>query len=264
MTRETTSFATTNTNHRTTGPERPNPERLRGSRVLVTGARGFIGHHLVRRLIADGVSVHATTRADLRPQSGVHWWRVDLSDPERTTEVIRRVQPDVIVHLASRAEGTRSWELVVPMINSNLLSAVNLLTAAATVPGCRVVLAGSVEEHTDPASGLGTRSPYAASKVAATAFATHFRDLSDVPLGAPVSIRDALSLIAGAVGSAAAPAFGALPDRPGERDRVADPDPRRRYLGWSAGTDLLTGIARAVAGDRERGTASALPVGRHG
>jgi len=155
---------------------------LQRARVLVTGARGFIGRHLVRRLLAEGASFHATTRAAPLEQPGVRWWQLDLSDAERTADVVRQARPDVIIHLASRAQGTRSLELVLPMINDNLLSAVNVMTAAATVPGCRVVLAGSLEEHGDIGANPAGRSPYAASKVAATAFAALFRDLSDLPV----------------------------------------------------------------------------------
>ncbi|TQM09952.1 NAD-dependent epimerase/dehydratase family protein [Pseudonocardia kunmingensis] len=156
--------------------------RLRRATVLVTGARGFIGRHLVRRLLMEGALIHATTRAAPVEQRGVRWWQLDLSDAERTADVVRQVRPDVIIHLASRAQGTRSLELVLPMINDNLLSAVNVMNAAATVPGCRVVLAGSLEEHGDIGADTAGGSPYAASKVAASAFAALFRDLSDLPV----------------------------------------------------------------------------------
>jgi UDP-glucose 4-epimerase len=319
MTFERASLETGSADPVETSPDAFAPERLRSRRVLVTGARGFIGRHLARRLVGGGVEVHATTRAAPPRQAGVRWWNVDLSDPARTGDVVGHVQPDVIVHLAGRAEGTRNLEVVVPMLNDNVLSAINVMTAGAAIPDCRVVLAGSVEEHCDLEPGQGARSPYAASKVAATTFATLFRDVSDLPVvvlrlamvygpdepnrqrlvpyvvdslldgvaprlssgmrridwvyvddvvdallagaiepaalgrvldigsGTLASIRDVALTIADVIGSGLLPAFGAIPDRRGDRDLLADPNPARRYLGWTARTDLRTGIERTVA-----------------
>jgi UDP-glucose 4-epimerase len=287
-------------------------------RYLVTGGRGFIGRHVVRHLVAQGADVHATTRAQPREQAGVRWWCVDLTDARATNVVMREVRPDVVIHLASRAEGARSLSLVVPMLNDNVMSAVNVMAAAADVPDCRVVLAGSLEEHSDLEPGTGARSPYSASKTAATTYATLFRDLVRLPVvvlrlgmvygpddphtgrlvpyvvdsllrgaapavssgvrridwvyvddvvdallaaavepaalgrvldigtGDLATIRDAVSLIADVVGARVAPKFGQRPDRPGDRDLVADPAPALRYLGWSARTSLRAGMERTV------------------
>lgn len=152
----------------------------RPRRYLVTGARGFIGSHIVRRLAAGGADVHATTRAQPLKQRGVRWWQVDLADSARTGQVVQEVRPDVVVHLASRVEGTRDLDAVVPMLNDNLVSAVNIMAASSTVPACRVVLAGSVEEVGDVPEEIGAQSPYAASKVAATTYALLFRDVWDL------------------------------------------------------------------------------------
>jgi len=132
--------------------------------------------------VADGAQVHATTRAQPPEQAGVRWWCADLTDAKAARTVVQEVRPDVVIHLASRAEGARSLALVVPMLNDNLVSAVNVMTAAADVPGCRVVLAGSLEEHAGLEPGSGARSPYSASKIAATTYATMFRDLAQLPL----------------------------------------------------------------------------------
>lgn len=79
---------------------------LHGSVALVTGAAGFVGANLVRRLIAEGTEVHAI----IRP--GSDRWRLvdaldnlvvhdaDLVDPERVRRVVDQSAPDVVFHLA--------------------------------------------------------------------------------------------------------------------------------------------------------------------
>lgn len=171
---------------RTTGPS---PARTRADgtidpapgRVLLTGARGFIGSHLVRRLVSDGHEVHAVSRYPVSRNTDVQWRRADLADVRATAEVVAEVAPDLVLHLASQASGDRAIGAVSTMLRDNLLSAVNVMSAVAgSVPGCRVVMAGSVEEPRSVAPGLGAHSPYAAAKAAATTYATLFRDLWDL------------------------------------------------------------------------------------
>lgn len=165
----------------TPAPDEPIPDNPERMRILVTGGRGFIGRHLIRRLTAMGADVHATTRAGRALEPGPRWWMVDLADLDATRHVVHDVRPHVVIHLASRAAGTRALDVVAPMLADNLLSAVNVMTAAAGVPGCRAVLAGSIEEIAATGND-GAQSPYAASKVAATAYAALFRDLWNLPV----------------------------------------------------------------------------------
>jgi uncharacterized protein YbjT (DUF2867 family) len=58
------------------------------TKALVTGAGGFVGSALCRRLIASGVEVHAVSRNP--PAGAQHWWRsvaADMSDAARATMI---------------------------------------------------------------------------------------------------------------------------------------------------------------------------------
>ena len=151
------------------------PTPVPNRRYLVTGGRGFIGRHLLARLTAQGAEVHATTRSTTPPADpGVRWWRVDLADAAATEQLVTRLEPDVVIHLAGRADGTRRLDAVVPILTDTLLSTVSVLAAAARLPQCKVVLAGSVE---DGGHQPDVHSPYAASKAAAATYATLFQGL---------------------------------------------------------------------------------------
>jgi UDP-glucose 4-epimerase len=143
------------------------PER----RALVTGASGFIGSKLCRRLVERGMEVHATSRSR-RPDDDVRWHQVDLTHHEAVERLVRRVSPQVVYHLASHVTGSSELSEVRATFEGNLASVVTLLAAVAG-RGCqRVVMAGSDKE-------LGIRdgepgSPYAASKLAASAYGRMF------------------------------------------------------------------------------------------
>jgi nucleoside-diphosphate-sugar epimerase len=143
--------------------------------VLVTGATGFIGSHLAKRLETLGAEVHAVSRRPAGTHPGWVWHTADLSDPAAATKLITEVRPHAVFHLASAVTGARDVALINTTMAGNLIGAVNLLTAVATeAPRTRVVLAGSVEEP----RGDGTpSSPYAVAKWAATGYARLFHEL---------------------------------------------------------------------------------------
>jgi UDP-glucose 4-epimerase len=151
------------------------PSQLRGRRVLVTGASGFIGSHLCRRLLTLGAELHAVSRATQTHNDAGQWWQADLADSARVNEVVATIKPELIYHLASHVVGSRDLTAVLPTLQANLVSTVNLMTAAVGVGCPRVVLAGSLEE---PQGNNATpSSPYAAAKWAASGYARMFHSL---------------------------------------------------------------------------------------
>lgn len=154
---------------------------LQGARVLVTGASGFIGSHLVAALTAAGAEVHAVSRRDQVASPGVAWHRADLAERGAAAQLLAAASPQVVFHLASAVTGGRELSLVLPTFEANLAATVRLLAAASEKAVPRVVLAGSLEEP-DAASGNLPGSPYAAAKWAASGYARMFHALYAAPL----------------------------------------------------------------------------------
>jgi nucleoside-diphosphate-sugar epimerase len=155
----------------------------------VTGARGFIGRHLLGHLVDVGADVHAVARPGRAPADArrggspglqhISWHEADLTDPDQIEGAIRSSDPEVVFHLASTVTGRRSVDVVGAMLENNTRAAVNVMTAAHRLENRRVVLAGSVEE---PRAEEAPCSPYAAAKGAATACARLFHRQWDLPV----------------------------------------------------------------------------------
>ena len=157
--------------------------RFAGQRILITGASGFIGSHLCRRLRGCGAELHAVSR-EVRTSSGpgLRWWHADLAEYAAVHEIISAIRPDIVFHLASLVTGARKVELVIPTLRGNLLSTINLLTAVAE-RGCnRLIHAGSMEEPVSDESFPIPSSPYAASKWASAGYARMFHTLFGLPV----------------------------------------------------------------------------------
>jgi GDP-4-dehydro-6-deoxy-D-mannose reductase len=72
-------------------------------RSLVIGAGGFVGGHLVEHLCQKGDEVVATTIASMPVRAPVEVLSLDITDAVSVAEVMRKVQPDVVYHLAGIA-----------------------------------------------------------------------------------------------------------------------------------------------------------------
>lgn len=81
-------------------------------RVLVVGASGFIGRHLMRHLAGAQHSVVAGTfRSRVPANDGNSWYRVEVTDPAGLECVFDAVRPEVVVHMAAMADvGTAERE----------------------------------------------------------------------------------------------------------------------------------------------------------
>ncbi len=126
--------------------------------------------------------MHAVSRALQHSDNGLHWERADLADETAVRQLVRRVQPDVVLHLASEVSGSRDVQLVLPMLRANLLAAVNLMVACTKSGHPRLVLAGSMEEPEMGDPDAVAQSPYAVAKWGQLAYARHFSALHELPV----------------------------------------------------------------------------------
>jgi len=148
-------------------------------RVMVTGAAGFVGANLVRRLAADG---HVTTGL-IRPGSDA--WRLegvrdrvrllecDIRDANATSRAVHDAQPEWVLHLA--AWGGYSWQADRARIAETLVGGTNNLLAACTAAGAEsFVNTGSSSEYglrdhaPEESEAPKPNSAYAAGKAKAT------------------------------------------------------------------------------------------------
>lgn len=77
---------------------------LRGRKVLVTGATGFIGSALSRRLLRDRAEVYAFTRGKAVPEKAKAI-TVDLTDEAGLIKAVKAADPEVVFHLAKQRDG---------------------------------------------------------------------------------------------------------------------------------------------------------------
>jgi nucleoside-diphosphate-sugar epimerase len=138
------------------------------SGVLVTGAGGFIGLPTVERLAQAGEEVHAlSTRANPLEIPGVRWHRVDLADRGAVQELIDRLVPERLAHLAWCTEHGRFWgapENVVWVQHS-----LHLVDAFVRCGGRRLVVLGTCAEY-DWSSAEGPLSESASRVAPATLY----------------------------------------------------------------------------------------------
>ncbi|MCP4109083.1 MAG: NAD-dependent epimerase [Desulfobacteraceae bacterium] len=173
------------------------------NRVLVTGAAGFIGFHLSKRLLEAGcevagvdslnpyydVSLKEARLEILKPFSKFSFFKTDIADRESLENIFKNSQSDVVVNLAAQAGVRYSLKNPQAYVDSNLVGFVNILeccrhnkirhlvfASSSSVYGANTKMPFSVHHNVDHPVSL-----YAASKKANELMAHTYSHLYDLP-----------------------------------------------------------------------------------
>lgn len=115
------------------------------SRVLVTGANGFVGRNALRFLVEHGHDVVAVSSRAGLSRDDVEWRTVDLLVEDEARRLVRDIRPDALLHLAWYTEPGQYWD---SGENHRWLQAsLALAEAFARAGGRRLVVAGSCAEY---------------------------------------------------------------------------------------------------------------------
>ncbi len=164
-------------------------------RVLITGAGGFVGNHLITHLReADpDADIHGTVRTT-RPldTTGTTFHTLDLRAPDAVEDLISTIQPDHIYHMAAQTFVPRSFEAPWETLETNIRSQVNLIQACLKhdlKPRILVVASAEIYGVVTPEDlpivedrPLAPSSPYGVSKVAQDVLGAQYFRSHELPI----------------------------------------------------------------------------------
>ena len=138
-------------------------------RVILTGGNGFVGSHLVETLAAAGVEVHAVANANhqkldtLLPPEQIH---VIRQSPYAAADLVTRLEPDAIFHLAAVYEEPVSIQCVAEMVDGNLSLGTALLFGASRCARPAIFVNTGTYWQFDIEGNYAPNTVYAATKQA--------------------------------------------------------------------------------------------------
>lgn len=169
-----------------------------GETVLVTGAGGFIGSHLVDRLSREGAEVRAFLHYNSRGDVGALGWDSDLDGVDlrfgdlRDEDALAAAATGcgTILHLGALIAIPYSYVAPRDVVETNVVGTLNVLSAARRTGASRVVCMSTSEVYGTPEGEVITeddrlraQSPYAASKIGADQLALSFHRSFGMPVG---------------------------------------------------------------------------------
>ncbi len=163
-------------------------------RVLITGADGFAGQHLIREIRSNDADaqLHGTSfRPFQSPDADVTYHSLDLRDEQAVANLIESVQPDQVYHLAALANVGQSYSAVWSTLENNIRAQLNLILACLKLdlrPNMLIVSSGEIyggypsEKPTPETAPFCPTNPYSVSKITQDMLALQYHLSDDLPI----------------------------------------------------------------------------------
>jgi GDP-4-dehydro-6-deoxy-D-mannose reductase len=121
-------------------------------KYLITGANGFLGRHLADVLVGGSNGVYGISRSipyDLVAQHpDITYEQCNLVDHTSVYNMLKKIEPDCVFHLAAESSVGSSWKNPVNLMNNNVLSQINIFEAVRELElSTRIIVACSSEEY---------------------------------------------------------------------------------------------------------------------
>lgn len=139
---------------------------MKKPKILITGANGFTGRHAIDYFSQKDMDVVAVVRTKTAFQQPLKYYieECDLTTEQAVNDVIKKVKPDYVLHLAGRNSVEESWKSPAYYIKINTMSTLYLLEALRNYcPKSKIIIAGSALQF-DPRSTSNPVHPYSLSK----------------------------------------------------------------------------------------------------
>ena len=121
-------------------------------KVLVLGGTGMVGSHFMKKYKDDGYDVYGVARNSASSRmaaiQNTDIIRSDILDRDALMNIMKRIKPDIIIHMAAQAFNGDSWNLEYLTHETNYMGTLNVLFCAKeVVPDAKVLLACSSAEY---------------------------------------------------------------------------------------------------------------------
>jgi GDP-4-dehydro-6-deoxy-D-mannose reductase len=166
--------------------------------ILVTGVGGFVGSHVADLLLRDSTIqiagiIHPSYEVQhLKEDPRITIYREDVQNEEKLKELVEKIAPDTIYHLAGMAHVHESWKNRREFIYTNFIGAMNLVESCRNLPKFPKILFigsaecyGTVPEAEQPISEsrpFSPLSPYAVSKTAQEVLGISYAKAEKLPV----------------------------------------------------------------------------------
>ncbi len=163
-------------------------------KILVTGSEGFIGKHLIRKLIGKNVNLFASyyKNKKLKSFKNLKFIKCDFRYENQIKNLIKRVSPDIIFHLAAKSHPTYSFRNPIQTMETNVMGTLKLFEVCKNqkinpkiVVACSSAQFGSKKKNELPITEESVSFPehiYGFSKLAQSLLSEQYFKMFNLPI----------------------------------------------------------------------------------